>query len=111
MVHEYQVATPAPLLAEASVAGSLEQEQAGPADVTVVRELIGSAVRQPGDTELDVALRYAAAAREFTPLLGPMLVAAALALSASSLTVGASQPVVLVAFALVGLEVGLRFDG
>jgi membrane AbrB-like protein len=42
-------------------------------------------------------------------LLGPMLVAAAFALSGSSLTVGASEPVVLVAFALVGLEVGLRF--
>ena len=42
-------------------------------------------------------------------LLGPMLVAAAFALSGSSLTVGASQPVVVVAFALVGLEVGLRF--
>jgi uncharacterized protein len=42
-------------------------------------------------------------------LLGPMLVAAVFALSGSSLTVGASQPVVLVAFALVGLEVGLRF--
>ncbi len=42
-------------------------------------------------------------------LLGPMLVAAVFALSGSSLTVGASQPVVLVAFALIGLEVGLRF--
>ena len=42
-------------------------------------------------------------------LLGPMLVAAVFALSGSSLTVGASEPVVLVAFALVGLEVGLRF--
>ena len=41
--------------------------------------------------------------------LGPMVVAAAFALSGSSLTVGASQPVVLVAFALIGLEVGLRF--
>jgi Putative ammonia monooxygenase len=38
-----------------------------------------------------------------------MLVAAVFALSGSSLTVGASQPVVLVAFALIGLEVGLRF--
>jgi adenylate cyclase len=37
------------------------------------RELIASSLRRPGDTELDVALRYAAAARQFTPLLGPML--------------------------------------
>jgi adenylate cyclase len=37
------------------------------------RELIASSLRQPGDTELDVALRYAEAAREFTPLLGPIL--------------------------------------
>jgi adenylate cyclase len=37
------------------------------------RELIASSLRQPGDTELDVALRYAGAARQFTPLLGPML--------------------------------------
>jgi adenylate cyclase len=36
-------------------------------------QLIGAALRRPGDTELEVALRYAAAAREFTPLLGPML--------------------------------------
>jgi membrane AbrB-like protein len=42
-------------------------------------------------------------------LLGPMVVAAVFALSGSSFTLGASQPVVLVAFALVGLEVGLRF--
>jgi membrane AbrB-like protein len=42
-------------------------------------------------------------------LLGPMVVAAVFALSGTSLTVSASQPVVLVAFALVGLEVGLRF--
>ncbi len=42
-------------------------------------------------------------------LLGPMLVAAAFALSGSSLTLGASEPVVLVAFAFIGLEVGLRF--
>ena len=42
-------------------------------------------------------------------LLGPMVVAAAIALSGSSLTVGANEPVVLVAFALIGLEVGLRF--
>jgi hypothetical protein len=42
-------------------------------------------------------------------LVGPMLVAAVFALSGSSATVGASQPVVVVAFALVGLEVGLRF--
>ncbi|HEY1315597.1 MAG TPA: AbrB family transcriptional regulator [Gaiella sp.] len=42
-------------------------------------------------------------------LLGPMLVAAVFALSGTSLTLGASEPVVLVAFALVGLEVGLRF--
>jgi adenylate cyclase len=37
------------------------------------RELVASSLRQPGDTELDVALRYAAAARQLTPLLGPML--------------------------------------
>jgi adenylate cyclase len=37
------------------------------------RELVASSLRQPGDTELDVALRYAAAARQFTPFLGPML--------------------------------------
>jgi membrane AbrB-like protein len=42
-------------------------------------------------------------------LLGPMIVAAVFALSGSSLTVGANEPVVLVAFALIGLEVGLRF--
>ena len=42
-------------------------------------------------------------------LLGPMLFAAVFALSGSSLTVGANEPVVLVAFALIGLEVGLRF--
>ena len=42
-------------------------------------------------------------------LLGPMVVAAVFALSGSSLTVGANEPVVLVAFALIGLEVGLRF--
>jgi uncharacterized protein len=42
-------------------------------------------------------------------LLGPMIVAAVLGLSGSSYTVGASQPVVIVAFALIGLEVGLRF--
>jgi membrane AbrB-like protein len=42
-------------------------------------------------------------------LLGPMLVAAAFALSGSSLTVGANEPVVVIAFALIGLEVGLRF--
>jgi membrane AbrB-like protein len=42
-------------------------------------------------------------------LLGPMVVAAVFALSGTSLTVSASQPVVIVAFALVGLEVGLRF--
>ena len=40
---------------------------------------------------------------------GSMVVAAAFALSGSSLTVGANEPVVLVAFALIGLEVGLRF--
>jgi adenylate cyclase len=37
------------------------------------RELIASSLRRPGDTELDVALRYAGAARQFTPMLGPML--------------------------------------
>jgi uncharacterized protein len=42
-------------------------------------------------------------------LLGPMIVAAVFGLSGSSFTVGASQPVVIVAFALIGLEVGLRF--
>ena len=42
-------------------------------------------------------------------LLGPMLVAAVFGLSGSSLTVGATEPVVVVAFALIGLEVGLRF--
>jgi membrane AbrB-like protein len=42
-------------------------------------------------------------------LLGPMIVSAVFALSGSSLTVSASQPVVIVAFALIGLEVGLRF--
>jgi hypothetical protein len=42
-------------------------------------------------------------------LLGPMIVAAVFALSGSSFTLGATQPVVVVAFALIGLEVGLRF--
>ena len=40
VVHEYQVATPAPLLAEPSSTALPEQEEAGSPDVAVVRELI-----------------------------------------------------------------------
>jgi adenylate cyclase len=37
------------------------------------RELVGSALMQPGDTERDLGLRYAQAARQLTPLLAPVL--------------------------------------
>jgi adenylate cyclase len=37
------------------------------------RDLIGDAFLEPGDTELDVGLRYAEAARRLMPMLGPML--------------------------------------
>ena len=37
------------------------------------RELIGAALMQPGDTERDLGLRYAQAARELGPLLAPVL--------------------------------------
>jgi adenylate cyclase len=37
------------------------------------RELIGAALMQPGDTERDLGLRYAQAARELGPMLAPVL--------------------------------------
>lgn len=37
------------------------------------RGLVGESLLRPGDSEREAALRYAAAARELTPLLGPML--------------------------------------
>ena len=40
VVHEYQVATPAPFLVDPSAMASVEQEDVGSPDVTVVRELI-----------------------------------------------------------------------
>jgi adenylate cyclase len=39
----------------------------------VIREVVGSALIQPGDTEADLGLRYAGAARELTPLVGSVL--------------------------------------
>ncbi|MDQ2939193.1 MAG: adenylate/guanylate cyclase domain-containing protein [Actinomycetota bacterium] len=39
----------------------------------VNRELIGAALMQPGDTERDLGLRYAQAARELGPMLAPVL--------------------------------------
>jgi adenylate cyclase len=36
----------------------------------VIREVVGSALLEPGDTEADVGLRYAAAASELVPLMG-----------------------------------------
>lgn len=37
------------------------------------RELVGAALMQPGDTERDLGLRYARAARELAPMLAPVL--------------------------------------
>jgi adenylate cyclase len=37
------------------------------------RELIGAALMRPGDTERDLGLRYAQAARELGPMLAPVL--------------------------------------
>ena len=38
-----------------------------------IRSLVGESLRRPGDTELDLGLRYAEAARATAPLLGPVL--------------------------------------
>jgi adenylate cyclase len=37
------------------------------------RELVGEALMKPGDTERDLGLRYAQAARDLGPMLGPVL--------------------------------------
>lgn len=39
----------------------------------VIREVVGSALLEPGDTEADLGLRYAEAAAELVPLMGSVL--------------------------------------